>query len=130
MAAELDVVEHRHAAEQRDVLEAAPQAQPRARRRNARDVLALEPDAAARGPVKARDGVEQRGLARAVGPDHGRDRAGLHIEAHARQRLHAAEGERDAIDLQQGAAAGRRRGVSPSASRALVRRAGQEPTFA
>ncbi|KEH11063.1 hypothetical protein GY14_02450 [Delftia tsuruhatensis] len=103
VAAQLDVVQHRHAPEQRNVLEAAPQAQPgAARRRHARDVLALEADGAARGPVKARDGVEQRRLARAVGTDHRRDRAGLHIEAHARQRLHAAKGERDAIDLQQG----------------------------
>jgi hypothetical protein len=103
VAAELDVVEHRHAAKQRDVLEAAPQAHAGALRRgNARDVLALEPDAAARGPVEARDGVEQRGLARAVGPDHGGDGARLHIKADASQCLHAAEGQRYAVNLQQG----------------------------
>ncbi|MNT66702.1 hypothetical protein D3C72_2047850 [compost metagenome] len=84
MAAQFDVVEHRHAPKQRNVLETAPQAQlcP-AGRGNACDVLALEMDAAAGGAVKARDGIEQRGLARAIGADDGGDRAWLHAKAHA-----------------------------------------------
>ena len=103
VAPELDVVQHRHATEQRNVLETAPQPHPGAlRRRDAGDVLALEADAAARGPVKARDGVEQRCFARAVGPDHGSDGARLYVKAHAGQGFDATERQRHAIDLQQG----------------------------
>ncbi|MDT4866654.1 hypothetical protein FQZ97_1015200 [compost metagenome] len=103
MAAELDVVEHGHAAEQRDVLEAARQAQRGAfRRGQARDVLALEQHAALRGLVEAGDRVEQRCLARAVGADHRGDRAGRHAETHVGQRLDAAERERQRIHPQHG----------------------------
>ncbi|MNZ98705.1 hypothetical protein D3C78_1180020 [compost metagenome] len=102
MAAELDVVEHGHAAEQGDVLEAAAQAELGALRgRYLADVAALEQDAALVGAVKARDGVEQRSLARAVGADHGGDRSGLHGEADAIEGFHAAKGQRDAVNLKQ-----------------------------
>ena len=60
VATELDVVEHRHAAEQGDVLAAAAQPELGALRgRHLADVAALEQDAALVGAVKARDGVEQ-----------------------------------------------------------------------
>ena len=49
----------------------------------------------------SRDDVEQRGLARAVGPDHRRDLPGLHAQRHPAQGLEAAEGPRDVRDLEQ-----------------------------
>jgi hypothetical protein len=92
VAAELDVVEHRHAAEQRDVLEGAREPELGALRGGqAGDVLAAEADVAAVGPVEAGNGVEQRGLAGAVGADHGRDGTGRYFEADAVQGRHAAE---------------------------------------
>src|SRR5690606_12898774 len=105
--AELDVVEHRHAAEQCDVLEAARETERRAlRRRHAGDVAALEADRSRGRAIEAGGGVEQRGLAGAGGSDHRRDRAGRDVEADAAQRPDAAEGERDRVDLQQRAGGG------------------------
>lgn len=101
MAPQLDVVQHRHAAKQRNVLEAARQAQARAPgRRQSRDIPALEMDRALRGPIKTRDGIEQRGFAGAIGADDGGDRAGPDREAHVRQRLDPAKGERHPLNLQ------------------------------
>src|SRR3989344_4810883 len=92
VSAQLDVVEHRHAAKQRNVLKAAAQAQLGALRcGHAGDVLPLKADGPLAGPVEARDGVEQRGFARTVGADDGGDGAGLHVKAYAGQRLHATE---------------------------------------
>ena len=54
------------------------------------DAAAVEPDLPAPRSEQARDGLEQRGLARAVGP-HQRDGfARAHLERHAVQRDHAA----------------------------------------
>ena len=65
-----------------------------------RDVGALERDPAGVGVVEPADHVEQRGLARPVGPDDGEDLALAHVEAHAVDRLHAAEGLGDLADLE------------------------------
>ena len=59
VTAELDVVEHRHAAKERDILERARQADLGPRRRmQPSDVLTVEFNLAGRRPVKTRYAVE------------------------------------------------------------------------
>ena len=100
VAAGHDVVQHRHALEQRDVLERARDALARG--------LVRAPSACACVPrnviapelrmVDAVDHVEHRALARAVRPDDRADLVLAHVEAHVGERLHAAEGERDVLE--------------------------------
>ena len=59
--------------------------------RRARDVVAVEHDGAAVGEVGAGDRLQQRALARAVGPDQPVERAGLHVDIDALQRPQGAE---------------------------------------
>src|SRR5690606_16066603 len=81
-------------------LKGAGKAQSGARRRpQPGDVLAPEADSALLRPVEAGDAVEQRGLAGAVGADHGRDRAFRYLEAHIAERCDAAEGQVDVDGL-------------------------------
>src|SRR6267154_2609053 len=76
MAADEEVVEHRHALEERDVLEGPRDAESRAGgRAEAGDLLALEPHLSLRGPVDAADAVDEARLAGAVGPDDGHELA-------------------------------------------------------
>src|SRR5262249_21981584 len=56
-----------------------------------RHIPLLEEDAAVPRRVRARDEVEQRGLAGAVGPDDGVPLAPAHLEVDARQHLQAVE---------------------------------------
>ena len=94
-----DVVERRHAAEQRDVLERARDAAARPPRAGASCAgRALEGDAALLRRVEAVDHVEHRGLAGAVRPDDRADLALADVERHVGDRLHAAEGERHVLD--------------------------------
>ncbi len=93
VGAEKHVLEHRLVQLQRRMLERARQAVPGERRRDARrctsaSSMRIEP--AARLVVPA-DAVEQRGLARAVGPDEPEDLARLDGERHVLQHLDAAE---------------------------------------
>ena len=107
MAAEHEVVEHRHVGEQLDVLERARDADGRDLVRPAPRQLvlsaggAVKQDAPALRPVEAADAVEQAGLAGAVGADDGHDLAVVDVEAHAVERGDAAEGERDRLDLKR-----------------------------
>src|SRR6185312_8387388 len=55
------------------------------------DLLAAQPDLAAVHPLVAGDHVEQRGLARAVGPDQAGDAALGHVQGAVLQRIHPAE---------------------------------------
>src|ERR1700737_5315473 len=67
MTPQHDIVEHRHAAEERDVLERAGDAEHGDLRwAGAGDVLALEDDRAGVGPVEPADHVEEGSLAGAV----------------------------------------------------------------
>ena len=92
VAAEHQVVEHGEAAEQGDVLERARHAERRdLARRPARDVAALEHDAAGIRLVEAGDHVEQRGLAGAVGADDREDAALGDVDRHAVDGGDAAE---------------------------------------
>ena len=93
--ADLHVVEHGHALEQRDVLEGARDPELGALVRLAAPVMsrAVEADAAARGRVDAADAVEDAGLARAVGADDGEELAALDLEAHPGEGGDAAEAQ-------------------------------------
>ena len=83
LQADAHVFEHRQMREHRRDLERADDAAARdLRRLFARDVDAVEVDAAARGLEKLREQVEARGLARAVGADQRMDAAALHFQAH------------------------------------------------
>ena len=102
VAAELDVVQHRHAAKQRHVLEGARQAQGGATvGADAGEIAPLQQHAPALGPVEARQGVEQAGLARAVGADHRRDLTRHDVQRHPGQRLDATKAQVHALGAQQ-----------------------------
>ncbi|MCY1313703.1 hypothetical protein D9M70_642510 [compost metagenome] len=62
------------------------------------DVLALELDAALARVDDAADGLEDGGLARAVGAEHGGDLAAAHLQAHTADGLDGAVG---ALHIQQ-----------------------------
>jgi hypothetical protein len=92
VAADHDIVENRHVAEQRQVLEGAPDPQIRARiGAQAGDIAALEADASFLRIVTPRYAVQHRGLSGAVGADDRKQFARHHVERHVGQRLHAAE---------------------------------------
>ena len=93
VAAEDQVVEDGHPAEQGDVLEGAGDAELGDRgSAPARSRPALEDVMRPRiGMVEAADHVEHRRLAGAVGPDDREDLALLGLERDTRDRLHAAE---------------------------------------
>ena len=102
MCADQDVVAHAHAAEQRDVLEGAADAE--AGHAVAAEILeraALEQDVAVGEAVEAADAVEQRGLAGAVRSDQSADLAVADIERNTSQRDHAAEAHRHLGNPQQ-----------------------------
>ncbi len=114
VAAGHDVVQHRHALEQRDVLERAGDAAawPRhsvfmPRRGSPRKTIV-----ALLRMVDAVDDVEHRALAGAVGADDGADLVLAHVERDVGQRLDAAERQRDVVQVEDhlaGAARRRRR---------------------
>src|SRR5207247_847782 len=101
VAAEQDVVEHRHVAEELDELEAPRDAVRRhPMRRQPGNLRALEGDAAARRSIETADAIQERRLARAVGADQRGQRPLLDPEAHAGERAQPLELERDALDTQ------------------------------
>src|SRR4051812_27495700 len=103
VAADEQVVEDAHAAEERDVLEGARDAHPRPRRRpQPRHVLSGEDHAPALGPVDPADAVEQAGLARAVRADDGGDGAARNGKAHVLQRADAAEAQAELRNFEEG----------------------------
>src|SRR5687767_4994936 len=96
------VLQHRHAGEGARDLEAARDAAPRALPgRQARDLLAVELDRAGVVAQRARDAVDQRGLARAVRPDQPEALAARDSDAHAVERGEAAEALRDGAYLEE-----------------------------
>ncbi|MCZ7562293.1 MAG: hypothetical protein M5U30_21580 [Burkholderiaceae bacterium] len=83
----------------------ARQAEPRdARRVEPRDLAAVEADAARCRRQRARDAVEQRGLAGAVRADEPEQLARGHAEAHVVDRAQAGEVAAQTADLEQRAA--------------------------
>src|SRR6266542_2098637 len=100
-----DVVEHAHALEQGDVLEGARDAEGgHVRRRQTGAVAAVEGDPSLVRAVEAADGVQQGGLARAVGADDRDDLTATDLEAHAVEGQQRSEPHADAVDLEQGPA--------------------------
>jgi hypothetical protein len=101
VAAQQQVVEHGEVLEQLDVLEGPGHA-------GAGDAVGLEPDQVAAGeadgallgPVQAREAVEQRGLAGAVGTDDGEQLVGPDLERHRPQGADAGEAEVQLVDLE------------------------------
>jgi hypothetical protein len=103
VAADLHVVEHCHAVEQRHVLERAADAElgndvPGL----GEDRAAFEQDIAVVGNVEPRQAIEEGGLACAVRADQPGDLAGRDVEADAVERYDAAEAHRDGPYAQHG----------------------------
>src|ERR1700677_4325692 len=97
-----DVVERRHALEQRDVLERARYAVAcRFVRAHARARLAAKQDLALLRLVEAVDDVEHRRLAGAVRPDDRANLAFADVERHVGDRPDAAERKRDVLEREQ-----------------------------
>src|ERR1700730_328640 len=91
MAADPHVVDHRHAGEQREVLERAADADlDHAMGRLVEGACALEQNVALGRRVEAGKAVEQGRLAGAVGADQAEHLAGVKIERHALERDDAA----------------------------------------
>src|SRR5436309_10150572 len=91
-----DVLQHRHARKEREVLEgAADGARRHAMGGGAHDGLALEEQVALIGRVEPAHAVEQRGLAGAVGTDEADDLPVGHVEGDAVQRHDASESHGD-----------------------------------
>src|SRR5690606_15304091 len=104
-----DVLEHRHLAEQPDVLEGAGDAGLGNLVRFApHHLLAVEADGAALRLVEAGDAVEERGLAGAVRSDEAGDGASRDAEIDAVEDGVAGKAEGEAGELQQGRAGHRR----------------------
>ena len=102
MLGDHDVLEDRHMGEQSHVLERAGDAScGHLVGIQADDRLPLENDVAGRGRHHGADGVEQSGLAGAVGADDRDDLAGVHLHRQAVQGLEATELDLEVADLQQ-----------------------------
>ena len=102
--AEHDIVEHGHVAERPHDLvgQRETAADPRCGG-IAGDIDAAERDPAAIGPLQPGDDLDQRGLAGAVRPDQADEITFLDGKGHAGDGLHAAEADRDVVELQRGA---------------------------
>jgi hypothetical protein len=101
VAAEQQVVQDGEVLEQLDVLEGAGDARAGdAVGLLANQLAAEEADGAPLRPVQARQAVEQRGLAGAVGPDDGEQLAGPDLEGDGPQGPDAGEAEVDVGDPQ------------------------------
>ena len=98
---DIEIVEQRQMREDARHLEGTPDTSPGdGVDRQAPDLLAVEPDAAAIGLVDAVDAVQHRGLARAVHADHAQDRAARQMETDAAQRGDAAKALLKSFNLQ------------------------------
>ena len=102
--AHLDVVEHRHVAEQAQVLERASQTHARNLvGRHADNLTARKHDGAALGRDDARENIQQRGLARTVRSDQRMHMAGANLDVDIVGRHHTTVGFVQAVTLEQNA---------------------------
>src|SRR5579883_2375069 len=96
MAADTDIVEHRHGAKQRQVLKRAADADRRhAVGRQGENAAPVEDDVAFPRRVETAEAVEQRGLAGPIRPDQAEQLAGADREGDAVERNDAAEAHAD-----------------------------------
>src|SRR4051812_46965505 len=99
VTADEEVVEHRHALEERDVLEGARDAEAGARGGSQPgDVPPLEAHLPLRRPVDAADAIDEARLAGAVRTDDGDELSRADVEADFGKRVHAAEAEGKMLD--------------------------------
>jgi hypothetical protein len=111
-AGEIDVVLHGKPSEQRGNLVGAAQAAADALiGREMRDVLAEEADGAGGGREVPGDAIEQRGLAGAVGPEHGAPLTRAHGDGDVGERGQRAEHARDAAQLERGSSTDHRKSL-------------------
>ena len=97
-----NIVERRHAAKQRDILERAGDAVGRRFMRAHRLAhIALERDGPLLGMVEAVDDVQHRRFSGAIGPDDRANLAFSDIETDIAERLHATERQRNVLDRQE-----------------------------
>ena len=100
--ADQHVVEHRHGAEQRQVLERPTDTERSdAVARNAKQGPSAEYDVAAVALVEARQAVEESGLAGAVGADQSDDAIGRDVKRNIVERDDPPEAHPDLVYLQQ-----------------------------
>jgi hypothetical protein len=96
------VLERAHVEEDLQVLERAADARGREPvRRQPRELSILEEHAALAWQVDAGEQVQERRLARAIGPDDGVHHAGRELEAHVLHGVHAAEAPSEVFGAQQ-----------------------------
>ena len=96
------VIEYRHAGKRFGNLKAARQSEPRpAVRRFLADIASFETDAAFFVTQRSRNAVDERALARTVGPDEAEALARPHDEIDLVERGEAAEALGDARDFEQ-----------------------------
>ena len=92
MTAEQNIVENAHPVEQGKVLKCPGNPEPRDLvRRRSRNILPVQPDAAAVGRIKAGDGIRQRGLAASVRADQAENFTPLYFKINAGHRNQTAE---------------------------------------
>src|SRR2546427_1388371 len=97
-----DIVQHRHALEEGDVLEGARDAELRHfEGLELGSILAVEDDATALRMVEAADDVQKRGLSRPVGANDGDDLSSMNVEADVTQGLDGAEVDADPLDAEE-----------------------------
>jgi hypothetical protein len=102
VAADQQVLQHGGVLEQLDVLEGARDAERGHRvRRLGGQITPVVGDAAAGGGIDAADQVEDRRLARAVGPDQREHLAAPDFEAHLVDREHAPEAHAQVLGRQE-----------------------------
>ena len=102
MAADHDVAADGHAAEEREILEGAADAERRhAMTRLLQELVAVESDAAGFRLIEAAEAIEQRRLAGAVRADEAANLPAPDLEGHFVQRDDAAEADRQLADRQQ-----------------------------
>jgi hypothetical protein len=101
VAPDQHVLERRQVPEETEILEGAGEADAReAPSAQAEQVGALEAHAARGRLIHAREDVEERGLARPVGTDHGEQLAARDVEAHVRERGDVPEAQRQVAHLE------------------------------
>ena len=103
MAADHHILQGRHPGKHLDILKGPGQAQGRhLMRLPALQIMAVKANPAGGGGKRARNQIEERGLAGPVGPDHRLDQPLLHPKGDIIHRLQAAELFMEMFDFKKG----------------------------